>query len=73
MHQLAPYNKIDLNIVLKCHGYLCFLCAFHALFMCFCALYGRLCATTLQFVIIDLCHIKLLIVCALYEYFSRNE
>ena len=27
MHQLAPDNKIELNIVLKCHGYLCFLYA----------------------------------------------
>ena len=71
MHQLAPDNKIDLNIVLKCHGYLFFLCAFHVLFMCFlCALYGLLCAITLQFVIIYLYHVILLIVCALYEHIS---
>ena len=81
MHQLTPDNKIDLNIVLKCHGYLCFLCAFYVLFMCFlcafyvffCALYGLLCAITLLFVIIYFYHIISLIVCALYEHFSRSE
>ena len=54
MHQLAPDNKIDLNIVLKCHGYLCFLCVFYVLF---CALYGLLCSISLLFVIINLYHI----------------
>ena len=70
MHQLAPDNKIDLNIVLKCHGYLCFFMCFSLCFLC--ALYGLLCAITLQFVIY-LYHIILLIVCALYEHFSRSE
>ena len=77
MHQLTPDNEIDLNIVLKCHGYLCFLCAFYVLFMSFlcvfCTLYGLLCAITLLFIIIYLYHIISLIVCALYEHFSRSE
>ena len=74
VHQLTPDNKIDSNIVLKCRGYLCFLCVSYVLFMCFfCSLYGLLCAITLLFVIIYLYHIISLIVCALYEHFSRSE
>ena len=51
MHQLAPDIKIDLNIVLKFHCYLCMFGAFYVLFM------GFLCAITLQFVIKYLYHI----------------
>ena len=59
--------------------FMCFLCAFCVPFMCFyvllCALYGLLGAIALQFVIIHvyLYPIITLIVCALYEHFSRYE
>ena len=70
MHQLAPDNKIDLNIVLKCHGYLCFLCAFYVLFVCLlcafmCSVWAFRCNC------IAICHY--IFVCALYEHFSRCE
>ena len=54
MHQLATDNKIHLNIVFKCFGYLCFSCALYAFYV---LLMGSLCAITLQFVIIYLCYI----------------